>query len=67
MIGNVWEWTWTWPRPETRAVRTVTTAQAVSRGGGWYNDARDCRAANRFVLAVNAHYFNVGLRLVRRP
>ncbi len=65
MIGNVWEWTW--PRPDTGQVRTVTTGHAVSRGGGWYNDARDCRAANRFVLPANAHYFNVGLRLVRRP
>ncbi len=37
----------------------------MSRGGGWYNDARDCRAANRFVLPGHFHYFNVGVRLVR--
>ncbi len=56
MIGNVWEWVWS--EPDRRG-------RHVSRGGGWYNDARDCRAANRFVLPGELAYFNLGLRLAR--
>ncbi len=68
MIGNVWEWVWSRPDPrkgDYGAPFTVSAARRVSRGGGWYNDVRDCRAANRFALHGDAHYFNLGLRVAR--
>ena len=68
MLGNVWEWVWTRPDPtrgDYGAASTAAGARRVCRGCGWYNDARDCRAANRFFLAGHHHFFNVGLRLAR--
>lgn len=68
MIGNVWEWVWSGEVPGEgtgEGSARVEAPRRVARGGGWYNDARDCRAANRFVLSADAHYFNLGLRLVR--
>jgi len=68
MIGNVWEWVWSRRDPrrgDYGAPASIRAPRRVSRGGGWYNDARDCRAANRFVLHGDAHFFNLGLRLAR--
>ncbi len=68
MLGNVWEWVWTRPDPrrgDYGAASVATASRRVCRGCGWYNDARDCRAANRFYLEGHHHYFNVGLRLAR--
>ena len=68
MIGNVWEWVWSASDPRQGAygrASSTTGDRQASRGGGWYNDVRDCRAANRFVLHADTHYFNVGLRLAR--
>ena len=68
VIGNVWEWVWSGDveagsSPGKRGV--VTADQRIARGGGWYNDVRDCRSANRFVLSGDAHFFNVGFRVAR--
>lgn len=68
MIGNVWEWVW--PRAPGGCsgfgdVSATSNDRAMCAGGGWYNDARDCRAANRFALPGNQHFFNIGMRLAR--
>ena len=74
MIGNVWEWCRDWyddtyytgsPRknpmgPESGAIRVV-------RGGGWFNDARNCRSANRGRDTADFRDDFLGFRLVLRP
>ena len=68
MLGNVWEWVWSRPRPEQGSFESgglASTTRAVSRGGGWYNDARDCRSANRFIMPPSSRFFNLGFRLAR--
>lgn len=47
MSGNVWEWcqdTW---KPYPGCTGTVNGTQGVARGGGWFYEARYCRAAIR--------------------
>ena len=67
-IGNVWEWVWSAPgsrdSEHTQAGKTKGR-KSISRGCGWFNEARDCRAANRFLLNGANRYFNLGFRLVR--
>jgi formylglycine-generating enzyme required for sulfatase activity len=67
-IGNVWEWVWSEPFgrfSEYKKPSTTRGQHSVSRGCGWFNEARDCRAANRFLLNGANRYFNLGFRLVR--
>jgi formylglycine-generating enzyme required for sulfatase activity len=52
IVGNVWAWTKT-PLGSSRAVR----------GGGWINDAQNCRSA--FSCSCLSGNYNVGFRLVR--
>ncbi|HMY76331.1 MAG TPA: SUMF1/EgtB/PvdO family nonheme iron enzyme, partial [Blastocatellia bacterium] len=70
MHGNVWEWcedqygdspasTTTDPR------RPSSGSRRVVRGGGWLNDAIDCRLASRSYDSPGARGSAVGFRLVR--
>lgn len=52
MMGNVWEWTNDRYGPLDAGARVDPTGpgsgdRRVTRGGGWYREARFCRAANR--------------------
>ena len=50
--GNVWEWTET-PVGEDR----------VSRGGSWYDSARDCESSLRFGISPSYRFSFLGFRL----
>jgi len=68
--GNVWEWCWDWPRPYSEvAVVDPLGAESgeyrVTRGGSWYHDARDARAANRHHGPPELRSYNFGFRVVR--
>ncbi|MFT5198507.1 MAG: sulfatase modifying factor 1, partial [Planctomycetota bacterium] len=70
MHGNVYEWCsdrfGNYPSgnavdpsgPESGVYR-------VFRGGSWYSDGRDCRAANRRRFTPSFRDFDLGFRLVR--
>jgi len=65
MIGNVWEWVWPVTPSQTEEESYQASPRQTTRGGSWYNDARDCRAANRFYLDGRVSYFNTGFRVAR--
>jgi formylglycine-generating enzyme required for sulfatase activity len=71
MHGNVWEWTWDWrgDYPNGLANDPVGDSEGsdrVIRGGGWRNDARNCRSANRNHAPPGVRrYFVLGFRLSR--
>ena len=73
MHGNVWEWVEDhWhdnyegaPADGSPWVKDGDVSQRVVRGGSFYDDPRDLRAANRFTQPRNARNVNVGFRLAR--
>jgi formylglycine-generating enzyme required for sulfatase activity/murein DD-endopeptidase MepM/ murein hydrolase activator NlpD len=73
MQGNTWEWCldgWSYNLPGGSVTNLLSPASGLPhtiRGGGWYNEARQCRAACR--LPCDANYGNqeLGFRVVLAP
>ncbi len=70
MHGNVWEWVQDWAGDYPSGAVTDPTgptkgAAQVVRGGGWFDDARYCRAAFRFHFSPGNRVSNLGFRLAR--
>ncbi len=59
MHGNVWEWCDDAGRIEDGV------PHKIHRGGGWYNDARHCRASSRDYSPADIRLQGIGLRLAR--
>lgn len=72
MLGNVSEWVNDWydreyyaASPEADPQGPPTGSYRIYRGGCWFDDAADCRAAWRgFDFPIN-RFYNVGFRVVR--
>jgi formylglycine-generating enzyme required for sulfatase activity len=68
MLGNVWEWGHDGQRTYTHASvidpigPTDADAARFVRGGGWDDDARHVRAANRFWVDPGDHLDILGFR-----
>jgi formylglycine-generating enzyme required for sulfatase activity len=74
MSGNVWEWVWDWKAeyptgtvssPNVDPLGAPWSSGLVSRGGGWYSVARDCRAGERGFSEPGSHLNYLGARLAR--
>lgn len=70
MHGNVWEWvhdSWDGSSPLKGGTDPVSTSGSyrVFRGGGWFNNARGLRSADRSDDGPGLRYDDVGFRLVR--
>jgi predicted Zn finger-like uncharacterized protein len=61
MHGNVWEWC------DDTAKAADGASHRVHRGGGWFIDSGDCRAAFRSSALPSFQLGNLGLRLARVP
>ncbi len=70
MHGNVWEWCEDWygsysPESTTDPSGPSTGSNRVIRGGGWVNNAVNCRSAFRLYDTPVHRGGNLGFRLVR--
>jgi formylglycine-generating enzyme len=70
MHGNLCEWCQDWYGDYPAIPRIDPSGAAggpgrVVRGGSWFSNARNCRAACRFYWAPNSRSDFIGFRLVR--
>jgi formylglycine-generating enzyme required for sulfatase activity len=72
MHGNIWEWVEDAYADEypkgggtEEAARTAEGGARVLRGGGWYDDASNCRSAGRFFNAPGSSSIIFGFRVAR--
>ena len=70
MLGNAWEWAGDWygtypGGAVTDPAGPGSGSRRVIRGGGWFNDARDCRSAYRSGNPPGDRSRLLGFRLLR--
>ncbi len=69
MHGNVWEWCWDSYAPydtvATDPTGPASGSRRVTRGGGWFNDARLCRSATRGDGDPAFGSYHLGVRIAR--
>ena len=72
MHGNVWEWCNDWfgyysSDSQNDPVGPLRGTRRVARGGGWGNNAVDCRSSVRGSDSPSFSHAGLGFRIVRRP
>jgi formylglycine-generating enzyme required for sulfatase activity len=70
--GNLFEWTHDWngdfgDSRQTDPVGAKTGSSRVNRGGGWINEAANCRSAFRYRNDPSIRSLNYGFRLALSP